>query len=468
MMTLAHRFRAGLLAGLCLVLCGVLPGAARADEAGWPFAPELWRADEAEAGGALRAQGFRALDASGGSGLRAMPVREPALGLRAMEGLASFREGRLAELSLLFFSRGDAGEMDQAAFDAGLKTLSQRLGVWSDTAGFRQQREARSGMIRESHVWVREPMQAALEWGYTAGPGGRGGFRAEYIRLRLQPYDASRAAMLAAGVQAPAAPRRMLTVFDLRKRLVTDPDGARVISNVPMVDQGPKGYCVAATVERALRYFDREFDQHQLAQMAGSSATEGTSADAMLQALRRMSTPLSIRISELVHDRGTTIISDPAGRGGLRLPQGVARTIREYNRAAKRAGRPEISDAQILATDSLLPLYERMDRALLKASRNQRAADRDAFFANIRRHIDAGVPLAWTLLVGLVPEAERTVGIAGLGGHMRMIIGYHPSTREIIYTDSWGRGHEAKRMALEDAWVGTMGLYAIMPRDFRF
>jgi hypothetical protein len=468
MMNPSHRFRAGLLAGFCIALFGAVSGWAQTNEPGWPFAPELWKTGAAEAADSLRARGFRALDATGGSGLRAMPVREPALGLLAMEGLATFRDDRLAELTLLFFSRGDAGAMDQADFEKGLALLSQRLGAWAGTAGFRQQRDARSGMVRETHVWVREPMQASLEWGYTAGTGARGAFRAEYIRLRLQPYDASRAAMLAAGVKAPATPRRMLTVFDLRKRLVTEPDGARLISNVPMVDQGPKGYCVAATVERVLRYYDREFDQHQLAQMADSSASEGTSADAMLQALRRMSTPLNIRIAELVHDRGTTVINDPAGRGGLRLPQGVARTIRDYNRAAKRAGRPEISDAQILATDNLLPLYERMDRALLKETRNQRAADRDAFFANIRRHIDAGVPLAWTLLVGLVPEAEQTVGIAGLGGHMRMIIGYQPTTREVLYTDSWGRGHEVKRMALEDAWVGTMGLYAIMPRDFRF
>jgi hypothetical protein len=39
-----------------------------------------------------------------------------------------------------------------------------------------------------------------------------------------------------------------------------------------MVDQGEKGYCVVASVERVLRYYGGTVDQHELAQIANSDA----------------------------------------------------------------------------------------------------------------------------------------------------------------------------------------------------
>jgi hypothetical protein len=46
---------------------------------------------------------------------------------------------------------------------------------------------------------------------------------------------------------------------------------------------------------------------------------------------------------------------------------------------------------------------------------------------------------------------------------MRFIIGYNSTTREIVYSDSWGRGHEEKRMPLNDAWTITTGLSSLQP-----
>jgi cystathionine beta-lyase/cystathionine gamma-synthase len=49
------------------------------------------------------------------------------------------------------------------------------------------------------------------------------------------------------------------------------------------------------------------------------------------------------------------------------------------------------------------------------------------------------------------------------GGHMRIIIGYNTATNEILYSDSWGRGHEEKRMSSDDAWIMTNGLSNLQP-----
>ena len=50
---------------------------------------------------------------------------------------------------------------------------------------------------------------------------------------------------------------------------------------------------------------------------------------------------------------------------------------------------------------------------------------------------------------------------------MRMIIGYKlekNSVTQILFTDSWGAGHELKRMGAVDAYDVTIGLYSMAPR----
>ena len=56
---------------------------------------------------------------------------------------------------------------------------------------------------------------------------------------------------------------------------------------------------------------------------------------------------------------------------------------------------------------------------------------------------------------------KRPPGVSG--GHMRLIIGYDPKERVIFYTDSWGPGHEMKKMSIEEAWTVTMALFIVEP-----
>ena len=46
---------------------------------------------------------------------------------------------------------------------------------------------------------------------------------------------------------------------------------------------------------------------------------------------------------------------------------------------------------------------------------------------------------------------------------MRLVIGYNLKTDEIIYTDSWGPGHEFKRMSAANAYTATMHLITLKP-----
>ena len=82
------------------------------------------------------------------------------------------------------------------------------------------------------------------------------------------------------------------------------------------------------------------------------------------------------------------------------------------------------------------------------------------FQREIQRDIDQGIPLLWSVQLGIVSEP----GVPqNAGGHMRLIIGYNTKTNELIFSDSWGAGHEQKRMAMDDGWTITTGVAAIEP-----
>lgn len=72
------------------------------------------------------------------------------------------------------------------------------------------------------------------------------------------------------------------------------------------------------------------------------------------------------------------------------------------------------------------------------------------------------LPLLWALLFGEKPE-DPQLARQTRGGHMRLVIGYNLAKNQVIFTDSWGAGHELKRMNLLDAYDVTMGLYSMAP-----
>ena len=71
------------------------------------------------------------------------------------------------------------------------------------------------------------------------------------------------------------------------------------IDNLPMVDQGGKGYCAPATMERALLYFGiKDAGMHKLAEAAGSSAKGGTTVPELLKAVRPLRRRTGLQYSE--------------------------------------------------------------------------------------------------------------------------------------------------------------------------
>ncbi|MDB4305873.1 C39 family peptidase, partial [Akkermansiaceae bacterium] len=114
-----------------------------------------------------------------------------------------------------------------------------------------------------------------------------------------------------------------------------------------------------------------------------------------------------------------------------------------------------------LRTHRILPqgFWYQLDKDTFKVVKKDQAKYR--FFKDkIESFVDEGVPICWTLYLGMFPEKGLP---QSFGGHMRLIVGYNEEKEEILYTDSWGEGHGMKRMSMVEAWCMTMGVYAMVP-----
>ena len=81
----------------------------------------------------------------------------------------------------------------------------------------------------------------------------------------------------------------------------------------------------------------------------------------------------------------------------------------------------------------------------------------------LREGLELGIERGLQLPQMLCVLPESNVHAEKASGHMRLIIGYGEKSHEILYSDSWGLGHELKRMPVPDAWTITTGLATIEP-----
>jgi hypothetical protein len=285
-----------------------------------------------------------------------------------------------------------------------------------------------------------------------ANPSRAINYRAEFIRLRVTPREQPKTFLeeqraqshLVAGAMQPKTVR----AAELPARLVRDPDGGEWLPNIPMVDQGRKGYCVTAATERILRYYGVEVDQNELAQIADADAARGTNPEVMLDALKRLAS--RFRIQVITQYRMT--YSD------------FLREINDYNRVARNA--PKALGATLIEVPNGTANYGSICRQmkgglLLEAKTKLNPAYMTTFERDVKTHIERGLPLLWSVQLGLLPEDK--LNPQAHGGHMRLIVGLNPKTHEIYYSDTWGLGHELKKMPLANAWTITDGLYTLEP-----
>jgi len=351
--------------------------------------------------------------------------------------LVRFAAGKPKEVDVLFYDRGDNGELSKEEFDALLQRCEAAISAFSNAAMTPLGKDAASAVKADANEWQTQKTKFLLEFSSTRELKSRGiPFRAEFVRLEMTPVEKPRTLLDEALGTTGSGP------FSGPSHVKKTASGDVLIEGIPMVDQGRKGYCVVASVERVLRYYGGKVDQNELAEIANSSAAKGTNYEEMFDALKKLTARLQIK----------TRVEEPFdSRTFLTI-------VTEYNRAAKKEKADQVD---IYEPDSDIgSVYHQMNFDILRKARTKNPAEMDRFQKLVQAHIDDGIPLLWSVIVGLAPENPP---IHGFGGHMRLVIGYNEQNAEILYSDSWGPGHELKRMPAADAWAITTGISTVEP-----
>ncbi len=432
-----------LLCGASLSLCLMLPSMAHTSEAleALITAADLWALDTEAFARKVAALSFYWLSED----KSAARSQAPGLTLReapVVEVQARFADNTLAELVLSFYNRGDVGQIDRAEFERQYETCSNviaRLAAVEGRSWLRPPAGARQSLRVAPRIVVWTAAQSVYRLEAAASEikdaTGKATLRPEYITLSIKPP---------AGVSrvAPVGmPSGRAGLVALRQRVKRMPNGDVLLEDIPMVDQGQKGYCAAATAERVMRYYGLDFDQHAIAQHANTSA-QGTDSQAFDEALSAIARAVSLRLCTLEK---------------LKI-SGILRQVKSYNREAQRRRAPEI----LLPTAGVLnmnDIYSQMDKEIFLRSRAG-AGEETRFMRNVQDKINSGYPLFWGVTLGFVDEEVLPQGSRG---HMRLIIGYNAKTGTIFYSDSWGAGHEKKRMSQAEACAITTGLFSMEP-----
>ncbi|MEM7010691.1 MAG: C39 family peptidase [Verrucomicrobiota bacterium] len=317
------------------------------------------------------------------------------------EVVVDFVDGKINGLSVSIYNRGDSSaEFTKEEFDRRFKISGKEIAKRLDVRPFPRKPNPAQGMLTSGWTWISGTGMAVVEHNPEVDDG-----TFEFLRMRLMRRDAKGAMAAAMQSRSGAAVR----LSDLPRNVIRDKVGNTVIEGIPMVDQGMKGYCVVASAQRLFEYYGIPCDQHQLAQIAEADAERGTSSLAMSQALGKIDHRFKTRFKT---------VAALYGRGTLYKPN------RDMS-AGKRF-------------------------------------DRSDFLKDVKDYVDDGIPLLWSLQLGHAPE-EPAISPQAAGGHMRMIIGNKEAEYRIVFTHSWGAGHEKKRMKIGDAYSVTQGLFVMHP-----
>ena len=354
--------------------------------------------------------------------------------LRVGEVIVRFKEKRVNQIEMSIYNRGDDGMISEEQFKSRLRAIAELIDAKAGSA--HQSLPATGKQTTHRLQWQAKENQFQVEYAFIKeDESKRQRFRPEFIILKAAPPSGG-------GVVA----NKLKTRSDLQREVLRRDNGDHVIKSVPMVDQGQKGYCAVASAERVMRYYGIDVNQHEMAQICNSSS-RGTSGAEMTKALQAAAGKYHTRVLTLFEFS----YSDEKGW------KKMEKVAKAYNRLAAKEDKPTFDTERSWIPIGLL--LSRGDPQLLKQVRAT-GTKYERFKSSVERYVDDGVPILWALQLGVFKERNLP---QMSGGHMRLIIGYNEKTEELLYTDSWGAGHELKRMPMDEAYTMTMQLTVLQP-----
>jgi hypothetical protein len=263
----------------------------------------------------------------------------------------------------------------------------------------------------QRHVFKQDRRRRLLRWDWRDTAFLLDNVKQEYVILRV---------MRIASADAGGEPLQRIHDSDIRKQLQenihTADNGDVSLHNVPMVDQGDKGYCGVASAERVLRYFSIPLDSHQLANLMETDKFGGTQLK-----------DFEVIMHQIAH-----------------------RHKRDFDKFASGVGIRNVAKYIDRGVPLMWGVYLTPEFEKIVAKRQPRR--------------DQATAADWAETVSSERRNTRRIKPKLNGGHLRLIVGYNAETREIAFSDSWDGNRivwvtaiEAKRFSMPAA------LYALTP-----
>lgn len=223
----------------------------------------------------------------------------------------------------------------------------------------------------------------------------------------------------------------------INSKISTTDKGDRYLS-VPMLIDGTPEECIVSSVKRIYLYNKKKMPAKFWAEVKKKLRLKAKSSKALQRIFNDISREVDCRTKRLITVRDFDDFN------------AIISFVRRYNKQAKKDKKSKIDPFKI---NSLNKLVRVMDEEILLKIRNN-AKNIANFKDKVCKEIDAEKPVIWVVFIGIIKENPKT--LISAGGHVRLIIGYNSKTNEVIYSDSWGKGHERKKMSWEKAWAMTL------------
>ncbi len=187
------------------------------------------------------------------------------------------RSGKVDSLSIVFANKGDFPMSNPPSGDQ-IKTME--AAVQADTERIEHLLTEQLGEPdRQRFGRGRSLRQLVERWDWKSHAFVLTSQAGEYVTLRIISTDLADKKGQVDRLSDAALREQSKANLEQRE------NGDVLIRNIPMVNQGPKGYCVPATFERYLRYLSIPADMYSLAMAGQTEIGGGTSLAAIISAL---------------------------------------------------------------------------------------------------------------------------------------------------------------------------------------
>ncbi len=401
------------LALTVLILAGIhLAKAATHEELNATFGASIWSDDnlwnDSDAGVADQLRWPKESETSKDSSYRLYAGEQTRiLGTRPYSLALYGANGHPTQISMIFANKGDSRAVQEAGDNPTLLARARKevkKDVAADATTIETALVKLLGAPKADRFGQgKQTREQVKRWDWNGHAILLAAPRDEYVAVRIIPVET------ADGATTGRIPDSELKVL-LEKNVEKRSNGDVIITDIPMVNQGPKGYCVPATWERAMRYMGIPSDMYVLAMAGGTGLGGGTSVANIIGGA-----------SEIITRNGRSISSVNTKVDASKISKYIDKGL-----------------PVMWVMYSMDDVNERI---------NQRTKERQGL-ADVK---------GWNEALAPSRKTAGKIKIDRLQGHCCMIIGYNKETEEIAVSDSWGESYKERWMTQEEANAVSQG-----------